>query len=311
MEGVKRIVNLVKSMKDFKKNKDLFLISLPAVVFIFIFCYLPIGGIIIAFKNYRYDLGIWGSEWVGLENFKFLYTDIITRVIRNTIGMNAIFIVTGTAVSVTFALMLFELGKRAVKVYHTVMFFPFFLSWVVVGFLFMGFFDMDRGLINNILKIFGQQPVAWYNEPSYWPAILTLVNIWKGSGYSAIIYYAVLTGIDNELFEAAILDGASRLQQVRHISLPMLVPMLTILTLLSIGRIFYADFGMFFFLTKDTGLLYPTTDVMDTYVFRSLRVLGDTGMSAAAGLFQSIVGFILVLASNYAVKKFKSENSLF
>lgn len=304
-------MKLTLKSKDFKKNRELFLLSLPAVIFVFIFSYIPMGGIVLAFKDYKYDLGILGSKWNGLYNFKFIFSGDIFRLLRNTIGMNAIFIVTGTIASVVFGLMLFELSRSSVKVYQTIMFFPYFLSWVVVGFLFTGLFDVELGLINGLLKSIGLQPVFWYSEPSYWPIILAFVHLWKCTGNGAIIYYAALMGVNSEYYEVARLEGANRLQQIRYISIPMLMPLITILTLLSVGKILNADFGMFYFLTKDTGALYSTTDVMDTYVYRTLRVLGDTGMSAAAGFFQSMVGFALVLFSNSVVKKINSENSLF
>ena len=269
------------------------------------------GGVIIAFKNYKFSKGIFGSEWVGIENFRFLLTSNTARIVRNTIGMNSLFIISGAVISVAFALFLFEMSGSYVKIYQTTMFIPYFFSWVVVSYIFTGFFDMDLGLINSLLKQFGAEPIYWFNKPGYWPAILVIVHIWKSAGYGCVIYYSTLIGIDTEYYEAAKLDGANRWQQIKNISLPMLKPMIIIIVILGIGKIFNADFGMFYFLTKDTGTLYPTTDVIDTYIFRTFRVLGDTGMSTAAGLVQSLVGFFLVLATNLIVRKVDKDNALF
>jgi putative aldouronate transport system permease protein len=304
---MKKLINV----SDFKKNRELLLITLPAIIFVFIFSYIPMGGLIIAFKNYKFSKGIFGSDWIGLENFKFLLTSDTSRIVRNTIGMNSLFIISETIVAITFALFLFEMSKSAIKVYQTIMFVPYFFSWVVVSYIFTGFFDMDLGFINGLLKDFGHQPIYWFNKPEYWPAILVFVRIWKSAGYGCIIYYSSLMGVDGEYYEAAKLDGANRWQQIKNISLPMLRPMIIIITILAVGKIFNADFGMFYFLTKDTGALYPTTDVIDTYVFRTFRVLGDTGMATAAGLVQSLVGFILVLTTNLFVRKIDKDSALF
>lgn len=299
------------NLSEFKKNRELFFITLPAIIFVFIFSYIPMGGVIIAFKNYKFSKGILGSDWVGFENFRFLLTSDTARIVRNTIGMNSLFIISGTVVSVAFALFLFEMSRSYIKIYQTIMFIPYFFSWVVVSYIFTGFFDMDLGLINGLLKHFGAEPIYWFNKPEYWPAILVFVHIWKSAGYGCVIYYSTLLGIDSEYYEAAKLDGANRWQQIKNISLPMLRPMIIIITILAIGKIFNADFGMFYFLTKDTGALYPTTDVIDTYVFRTFRVLGDTGMATAAGLVQSLVGFFLVLGTNLIVRKIDEDSSLF
>jgi len=305
-------MNLRKSIKDIKKNGELILLALPAVLYIFVFSYIPLYGLILPFKNYKYNLGFFKSPWVGFENFKFLFTsDMLFTITRNTILYNLVFIVVGGFVAVSLALMLFELSKRLVKIYQTVMFFPYFISWVVVSYIALAFLDMEHGLFNVILEAFGKEPVLWYSVPKYWPVILVLVNIWKGMGYGAILYYAGLMGIDNELFEAAKLDGASRLQQIRYVSLPMLKSLITIMVILQIGRIFYGDFGLFYNVTLDSSMIRSTSEVIDTYVYRSLRQLGDIGMASAAGLYQAIVGFVLVLLSNLAVRKINKDYALF
>lgn len=299
--------------KDIVKNGELLLMSMPVMLHILIFCYLPIFGIILAFKNFRFDKGIFGSEWVGFKNFEFFFTSPDAwNVTKNTILLNLLFMVVGTTISIIFAMMLNEVRQKiVVKMYQTAMFFPYFLSWIVVSFMLFSILSYDHGILNHIFLKVGIEPVNWYTSPEYWPVILLLSNVWKGTGVGSVIYYATLMGIDKEYYEAAEIDGATKLQCVRHISIPFLIPIITITTLLSIGGIIRADFGLFFFLPRDIGLLYPTTDVIDTYVFRALRQVGDAGMASAVGLFQSVVGFILVMFSNYTVKRFEKENALF
>lgn len=295
------------------KNIALLLMALPGIGFLFVFRYLPMAGIIIAFKKFRYDLGILASEWVGFKNFQFFFnSQDFWRITRNTVGLNALFITSGVIVSVALALMLREVSKRLhIKIYQTVFFFPHFLSWVVVSFMLFSFLNMRYGIINRALEALGFQSIMWYVDPSYWPAILLIVYLWKNAGYFCIIYYAGLMGIDNELYEAAAIDGANKWQMVTKISIPLIKPLIIIMVLLQVGRIFYADFGMFFHLPRDIGMLYPTTDVIDTYVYRSLRVVGDIGMSSAVNFYQAIVGFTLVVSMNYIVRKLNAENALF
>lgn len=294
-------------------NLQFLALSLPTLLHIFIFCYIPMFGIIIAFKFFRFDLGIFKSPWVGLKNFTFFFTSQDAwRVTRNTIGLNFLFIVGGLVCSVIFALMMFELKKRVfIKTYQTISILPSFISWVVVGYMTYAVLEPTKGLLNNVLLIFGVDKIQWYSEPGYWPLILLITSLWHGVGYGSIIYFAGLMGIDTEYFEASALDGATKLQQIRYISLPFISPLITILTILAIGRIFRSDFGLFFNVTRNLGVLYPTTDVIDTYVYRALMSIGDIGMSAAVGLFQSIVGFILILFTNYIVRRIEPENSLF
>lgn len=304
---------VAKRFKHFRDNLELSLLALPAIILVFIFSYLPMFGVVIAFKDFRYDKGFFGSKWVGFKNFEFFFqSQDAWRITRNTIGLNAIFIVTGLIVSVSIALMLYEITNRFfVKTYQTIMIFPHFLSWVVVGYMFFAFFNVEHGLINGLLKMLGREVTNWYTEPAKWPAILTIANIWKSAGWNSVIYYAALMGIDQEYFEAATIDGASKFQVIKNITIPFLVPIMTILTILAIGGIFRADFGMFYYLTRESGPLFPTTDVIDTYVYRSLRTLGDIGMSSAVGLYQSVVGFVLVLVTNLIVRKIDPESALF
>lgn len=300
-------------MRLLRKNLPFLLMGAPGFLLLVVFSYLPMFGVVIAFKNYKAVQGIWGSAWVGLKNFEFLFrTPDLQRITTNTLFLNTLFIVTGLIGAIGLALLLNEVRvKVATRIYQTVIFFPFIISWVIVGYFSFALLNFETGLVNNVARWLGIEPVSWYNTPEYWPAILTITNLWKGVGYGSVIYLAAMLGINQEYYEAAMLDGANKLQQMRYITLPFLVPIMIITTLLAIGRIFYADFGMFFYVTRDSKLLYPTTDVIDTYVFRALRVNADIGMAAATGLYQSVVGFVLVLLSNWVVKRIDPERSLF
>ena len=309
---VKRKTPVAGFLKDLRKNSGLLILALPGAILLFIFHYVPLYGLILPFKNYRYDLGFFKSPWAGLTNFKFLFAgNTIFRVVRNTLGYNFVFIFLGTFISIVFALMLFELGKKSVKVYQTIMFIPYFISWVVASFAFLALFNMEYGVLNKILVSLGKDPVLWYNEPKYWPFIIVIVAVWKGLGYGSVVYYAALMGIDSELFDAAKIDGASKLQQIKSVSIPSIKPIIVMMVILQIGKIFYSDFGLFYNVTMNSSLLYPVTDVIDTFVYRSLIDLGDIGMASASGFFQATVGFILVLLTNYIVRKINNENSLF
>jgi putative aldouronate transport system permease protein len=299
--------------RSLKKNGVFFMMAFPALALLFIFNYLPIPGIIIAFKNFKGAQGLFGSAWVGLKNFEFLFTSATAwRITRNTLVLNSIFIVTGVAMSLGVALLLNEVRKPALtRIYQSAVFFPYFVSWVIVGMFTFAILNADNGMLDSMLVKMGLQPVHWYAESVYWPAILTIVNLWKSSGYWSIIYLAAILGISTEYYEASMIDGASRWQQTISITLPLLLPLIIINVLLSVGHIFFADFGLFYYVTNDSSMLYNTTDVIDTYVFRALRSMGDFGMAAAAGLYQSVVGFILIILSNWVVKRIDPEKSLF
>lgn len=303
----------IKGLYTLRKNLTLLFLCIPAIIFIFIFSYIPMFGIIIAFKDVHYDTGILGSAWVGFKNFKFFFTSQDAwRVTRNTILYSMAWMSLGTVVSVSFALMMYEIRKKIlIKTYQTAFFFPYFVSWIVAAYMLYSFLNYDYGILNGILKEIGLPAVQWYGKAEYWPLILTVMSLWKSTGYLSIIYYAVLVGIDNEYFEAAVIDGANKLQVIFKISIPFLVPMIIIMLLMSLGNIIRADFSMFYFLPRNVSLLYPTTDVIDTHVYRSLIETGDIGMSSAIGLYQSLVGFCLVVVSNTVVKKINPENSLF
>lgn len=299
-------------IRRFRKNLPLLLIALPAIIYLFVFNYIPLYGLVLPFKNYQYSKGFFGSEWVGLENFKILLNNKqVLIATRNTLFYNLTFIIVGTCVAVVLALMLYEMTSRFVKVYQTMLLLPHFISWVIVAYVALVFLDMDAGLFNGVRKLFGAEPILWYNSPKYWPPLIVIFNVWKSMGFSAIMYYASLMGVDQELFEAAKIDGAGKLKQMWHIAIPSIKPLIITLTILNIGKIFYGDFGLFYNLPQNSPLLYSATDVIDTYVYRTLTVLGDMGISSAVGFYQSVLGFILVLLTNWVVNRIDSDNALF
>ena len=296
-----------------KENLQLLSLALPTIILLAVFNYAPMFGIVLAFKDYKVPQGIFGSPWVGLENFRFFFeSQDAFRVIRNTLGLNLLFIAAGIFFGVLFALLMFEVKRRShVKVYQTVSIIPSFISWVAVGYIVYSLLDPTKGLVNQILEAFGKGGIEWYSEAKYWPIILLIAKTWQGVGLGSIIYYAALMGVDNELFEAAEIDGAGKLQRIWHVSLPQIVPIIIVMAILDIGKIFRADFGLFYNVTRDVGALYSTTDVIDTYVFRALMQQGNIGMSSAVGLVQSVVCFVTLVATNVIVKKISPENSLF
>jgi putative aldouronate transport system permease protein len=299
--------------RNLQTNMTLSLMALPGILMLLVFAYLPMVGLVIAFKDYRFDDGIWGSAWAGFENFRFLFgTDTAWRITRNTLLMNSLFIISSTVVSLAIALLMNEVYTSWLsKYYQTMLFFPYFVSWIIVSYFVFGFLNGDTGIANQAFAALGLETVAWYREPMYWPAILTLAHLWNGAGFGSIVYLAGILGIDPTYYEAAKIDGASKWQQVRYITLPLILPLIIILVLLAIGRIFNADFGLFFFVPRDNPMLYSTTDVIDTFVYRSLVQLGDISMAAAAGFYQSVVGFALVVLANWLVRRINPENSLF
>jgi len=301
-------------LKKLKKDRMLLLLLLPGTIYLLINNYLPMFGIIIAFKDFNYAQGILGSDWTGLENFEYLFNTPDAWVItRNTVLYNAVFITLNTTAAIGIAIALNELRNRLVaRFFQSVMFLPYFLSMIIVGYLGFSLMSQEFGYINKgILEPLGFKSIAWYSESKYWFFILPIVNLWKNVGYLSVIYLAAIVGIDKEFYEAALIDGASKWQQVREITVPLITPVIVIMTLLSIGKIFNSDFGLFFQVPLDSGALYPATQTIDTYVYRALLRLGDLGMSSAAGAYQAFVGFVLVMTTNWIVRKINKDNALF
>lgn len=300
--------------KRFSKNElQLYSLCTIPLMLVTVFCYLPMVGIIIAFKKYNYSRGIFGSEWVGFSNFEFFVkSNEFVRITWNTLSLNFLFIVFGMAAALFVAILLFELKNRtATKIFQTILITPHFMSWVVVAYMGYAVLNPQYGFLNLILENLGLSKLDWYTMPNAWPAILTTAAVWKHVGMDSVVYYAALMGIDPSLFEAAEIDGATKWKRTKHIVIPSLVPLITILSILKIGGIFRADFGLFYQLTRNVGALYVTTDVIDTYIFRTMRVIGNMGMSSAVGLLQSLVGFILVVFTNHCAKKIDSDLGLF
>ena len=296
-----------------KRTLQLYSMGLIPILLVVLFSYVPMFGIIIAFKKYNYSKGILGSDWVGFKNFEFFFkSNDFIRIVTNTLLMNAIFIVTGIIAAVGLAILLYKLNSRnATKVYQTILITPNFLSWVVVAYMVYALLNPNYGFINQILGFFGKEAVDWYGQAGYWSVILTVCSIWKNVGMDSIMYYAALMGIDSSLFEAAKIDGATGWKVTRYITIPCLIPIISVLTILKIGNIFRADFGLFYQIPRNIGKLYATTDVVDTYIFRTMRVVGDMGTSAAVGLVQSVVGFVLVLITNKVSKMVDPNTGLF
>lgn len=303
-----------KAVKVVKKYWPLYIMFIPGLAYLIINNYIPMTGIVVAFKQYNLRDGIYGSPWIGLSNFEYLFKNQDAWIMtRNTIGYNLVFIVLGTVLAIAVAIILNEVRAQAAKqLYQTLILIPYLISMVVVSYLVFAFLSDGNGFINkSILPLFGLEGISWYNEAQYWPVILTIVYIWKSIGYNCILYYATICGIDRSLYEAAVVDGANRWQQVWNVTLPCLKSTIIILTLMSLGNIFRSDFGLFYQVTMNSGTIISTTQTIDTYVYRGLMQTSNIGMSSAAGVYQSVVGFILVLSANFIVRKLDSESSLF
>ncbi len=307
-----------KKIKFRRSDIELYIMCILPILQIFIFKYMPMGGLIIAFKNYKYNLGIWKSPWIGFKNFETFFTsNEFVQLLRNTLMNNAIFIITGLFCAVLVAILMFELKSRtATKIFQTVLITPNFMSWVIVAYMAYAILNTNYGYLNQLIKMFGGEAVDWYSKPWAWPVILAITHVWKSVGMSSVYYYASLMGIDSSLFEAAEIDGANKLQRTLHIVIPSLIPLMTILTIMNIGGIFHADFGLFYNVTQDGagGNLYETTNVIDTYTFRTFKdnTVGNSyGLLGAISLLQSVVGMILVIVTNWASKKVDEELGLF
>ena len=307
----------------FEKNKKtLVLLTMvaPVAIWLLLLRYLPMGGIVLAFKNYKVNprnpsfiSNLINSKWVGFKNFEFLFkNDSAWVMIRNTLAYNIVFIILGVIIPVAFAIMMNEITRKFFKkAYQTMMFFPYFLSWVVVSYFLNAFLDAQYGMIPAMQEAAGHARTSWYTTPGPWPFILTFANLWKNVGYSTVLYLAAITGIDTNQYEAAAIDGATKWQQVLHVTIPHLRTMIAILFIMNVGKIFASDFGLFYNVPMQNGALFSVTQTIDTYVYRAYMATGDPGQSSAAGLLQNVLGFVCILTANGIVKKIDSESSLF
>jgi len=309
--SVKEVKKSKKAVK-FKRFIPIYIMMLPGLLYLFINNYMPLPGLVIAFKKYNARMGIFKSEWIGFKNFEYLFKTSDAWVItRNTILYNLAFIIVNTVMAIFVAVILSELSGRRKKIYQSAILLPNLISSVIIGYLVFAFFSVENGFVNNtILPFLGKESVSWYNQPQYWPFILIFVNAWKSVGYNCIVYLATLMGFDRAYYESSLVDGATRWKQFKYITLPLLKPTIIMLTLMALGRMFYSDFGLFYQVPMNQGALYSTTNTIDTYVYRGLLQLGNISMSAAAGLYQSVVGFILVLSVNLLVRKIDKDSAL-
>ena len=299
---------------------ELTLLSIPAITWLIAFCYVPMFGIIFAFKNYKYKPGkgflyslFVSSKWVGLKNFEFLFrSPDIANIFRNTIGYNVVFIVIGITLPVALAIMITQLySRRLAKICQTSVFLPHFLSWVVVSYFVYAFLSTDKGLINSMLAGFGAERIMWYQDKKYWPYLLVFINTWKTFGYSMVVYMATITGIDQSLYESAVIDGASKWQQAWGITIPLLRPVISIMFIMNVGHIFSTDFGLFYQVTRDSNSLINVTQTLDVYVHKALIQSNNYNYSSAVALLQSVLGCIMLIVANVVVKKIDPESGIF
>ncbi|QUL56649.1 sugar ABC transporter permease [Paenibacillus tritici] len=310
----KRTVSAPRFRKSLRKDSSLYLLALPGIIILILFAYLPMSGLILVFKNYNFNDGIFGSPWAGFANFEFFFSSMenALRATRNTVMLNALYMLTGTFFSVAIAIILNELrSKWFIKITQSVMFFPYFISWIIIGAILFSLLDYDKGILNQLLQSLGLAQMDWYSSPWLFVVILVLANIWKSAGYGAIIYYAVLQGVDTSYYEAARIDGASRWQIITKITIPMLIPSIILMTLLGIGGMLKGDLSMIMGVTFLNPLLLPTTDIIDVYVYRTAIRSGEFGFASAITLYQSVFGFILVLVANKLAGWYDKDSKLF
>lgn len=303
---------------DIVRYKALLIMALPGLIWFIFFFYIPVFANVVAFKDFQlapdgFIASLKQSAWVGLDNFKFLFSSNDAWLItRNTLGYNIVFLALNLFFAVALAIVMNEMRNiRLVKIFHTMSLLPYFLSWVVISYFVYAFLSPENGILNQILTSLGKDAIPWYTDPTWWPLILVIVNIWKSLGYNSIIYYASVKGIDPTYYEAAVMDGASKWQQIKHVTIPQILPMMSVLLILNIGGIFTADFGLFYNVPRASGSLYEVTSVLETYIYNGLTATGDFGMSAAAGLYQSLVGCTLLIVANLVVRKLDPESALF
>lgn len=304
----------MKKKKKRKLNLPLYFMVLPGLIYLIFNNYIPMSFTVIAFKNFNFQKGVWGSDFVGLNNFKTLFSTRDSRIIfRNTLAYNLVFIAASLIIGLGIAILLDELrSKKAKRMYQMAYLIPYMISITVVSYIVYALLSTDTGFINNtVLKAFGKDGISWYSVPKYWPFILVLVNQWKWLGYNSIIYYSSVISIDSELYEAACIDGATRFQRIGYITIPVIRSTIITMTLLQLGSIFKSDFGLFYQVPMNSSALMNVTNTIDTYVYRGIKSVGTMGMSSAAGLFQSVIGFVLVLAANAVVRRIDKDSAIF
>lgn len=302
-----------EKIRYYKRYLPLYLMMLPALIYLFINNYLPMSGLVLAFEKYNVKDGIWGSQFTGFKNFTFLLkNNDLPILFRNTLGYNLCFILINLVLGVTLAILITEITNlKFRKAAQSSILFPFVVSIVIVSYMVRAFLDPEAGLLNHLLVSMGHQKVAWYDTAKYWPFILIFVNTWKGVGYGCILYISSILGIDMSLYESASLDGATKFQKIRYITLPFLKPTMITVSLLSLGRVFNSDFGLFFQVPQNSGLISSTTQTIDTFVYNALITQSNVGMSAAASFFQSVMGFLMIMVFNAITRKISRENALF
>lgn len=300
-------------LNDVKRYRTMLLMLMPAMILVFVFSYIPMGGVILAFKQFRYDLGIFGSPFVGLDNFKFFFqSGDAWNVTRNTVLYNLAFLVINTTLEVGFAIVLSEIVNRHVKkTLQSMIFLPYFISWVIVSAISYSLFNYENGGLNALLQMFGIEGVNVYAQPSWWKYIIVSFAAWKGVGYGMVVYLASIAGVDSSLMEAAQIDGANIFQRIRYVTIPWIKPTIITMSLLAIGKIFKGSLDLFYQLVGNNGALFDATDVIDTYVFRSLIMDGDIGKTAAVGFYQSLLCFVTIMIVNGIVKKIDPDYALF
>lgn len=328
MEAKVAIANTTTKVKAKRKKKNFFhklwenrvffLLVAPGTLFLIIFFYIPVFANIVAFQNFQYSehgflYSLFHSPFVGLQNFKFFFESAdFWIVLRNTVGYNMTFLLLNFFFAIFFGIVMSQLrNRKLLKCYQTAMLFPYFLSWAILAYFIYAFLSPDKGILNHIIVAFGGKPVDFYNAPAVWPFILIFLGVWKGIGYNSILYFATAMGIDPTYYEAAMIDGANKWQQIKNVTLPHILPVATLMLILNIGGIFRSDFGLFYLIPRNSGTLINVTQTFDTYIYRALTSTNDIGMSTAAGLLQSVVGLVLIVVSNAVVRKLQPDSALF
>lgn len=312
MRTVKDKHGIFSNKYNLRASMPLLFINLPSIIYIIIFSYIPIFGLIMAFQDFSYRKGIFGSEFVGLDNFKFFFSSSdAPRIIFNTMAYSIWFFVLNTLCAVVFALLFYEIRSRlALKYFQSTVTFPNMMSAVLVAYVVYTLLSQNYGLVNKVAELLGGSPINFYNEPKYWVLILSICAVWMGIGTNSLLYYGVLMGVDTSLFEAAEMDGAGRIKQILHISIPALVPVICLQSIMSMGSVLNSNFGLFYQIPMDSAALYPVTDVMSTYLYRGI-MNGSIGQTTAVGLFQSVCGTMLLVLTNTVIRKVSPENSMY